>query len=282
MKVEFIQSSYDRYSGSSGGDERRGDRSLFWWTMLITVLLGLCCFSWFFSIYVFSHPEKPFNHRLLTKLKKLEPLKDFNGLNAPSSGGFLSPKEAYARFAPGRLGKTHLEVTNNLLKRNFVLNYEEEKPIYVAGQFRVEQIRPLGAGDPIRQGFVLRGPAIDYTALDFEYVIPTKDPIENSPFQIGDVVEISGPTHYASVVHVAHLPEERVSVSLIAIIYPNVGSEPVIAQMPPSVLNLAADWPLTDGARGSEVPVVETATAADGNKKASAPKEAIAATQPVG
>lgn len=271
MKIEFLQTSYDRYnSGSGSGAGKRRDGGLFWWTMIITVLIGLCCFSWFFSIYVFSHPEKPFNYNLLTKLGKLEPVERFTENNAPAgAAGFLAPKAAYARFAPGpgRLGKAQLEVTNDLLKRQYLLNYKEEKPVYVSGHFRIDQIHPLEAGDPIGTGIVLRGTAIDYTALDFEYIVPTKSAVDVSPFKVGDVIELTGPKHYASVVHVSHLPEERVALSLISLTYPTLGETgqktvkggqqaplPRIAQAPPALLDLSAAWPLTSEGRADAVP----------------------------
>ena len=59
--------------------EEREDNigSLFLWSVVIVVLLGLNAFSWIFCMYVFGNPEVPFNYQLLSKLDKLDPITGF-------------------------------------------------------------------------------------------------------------------------------------------------------------------------------------------------------------
>ena len=131
MRFEFIQ-QHDGYRGGGSSAQLRADSGLFWWTVIITILAGLATFCWFFSIYVFAHPEKPLNYQLLTKLDKLEEVKDYSPTNVPG-GPIKSPKDLYGRFY--RFSPSHLEVKNDILKRSFISNYKEEKPLYLTGTF---------------------------------------------------------------------------------------------------------------------------------------------------
>src|SRR4051812_11614293 len=87
MHAQFLSDGSDFRSRGGGGNLAKGrrDEGLFWWTILITLLIGVATCCWFFSIMVFRYPEKPFNYRLLTKLEKLEPLARFDPLAANSS-----------------------------------------------------------------------------------------------------------------------------------------------------------------------------------------------------
>src|SRR6187401_3251752 len=86
MRAQFLSDGSDFRARGGGGHfakDRRGN-GLFWWTILITLLIGVATFCWFFSIMVFKYPEKPFNYRLLTKLEKLEPIAKFDPLAGAS------------------------------------------------------------------------------------------------------------------------------------------------------------------------------------------------------
>src|SRR5215207_4653870 len=136
MKSQFLNTSgYDYRSRSGGGSTAKGrkDEGLFWWTILITLLLALATFCWFFSIMVFKYPEKPFNYRLLTKLEKLEPIARFDPLAAGSSSAAVIKRLPNGSFHNARdlLNKYYnynpdqLRLTNSLLKRSYILNYSE-------------------------------------------------------------------------------------------------------------------------------------------------------------
>src|SRR5436189_6111571 len=85
MNAQFLSDGSDFRSRGGGGSnfaKNRRDNGLFWWTILITLLIGVATFCWFFSIMVFKYPEKSFNYRLLTKLEKLERIARFDPLAA--------------------------------------------------------------------------------------------------------------------------------------------------------------------------------------------------------
>src|ERR1700710_597403 len=86
MRAQFLSDGSDYRPRSGGGNfsRKQGGSGMFWWTIIITLLLGVATFSWIFSMVVFKYPEKPFNYRLLGKLKKLEPLTAFHPLHVPN------------------------------------------------------------------------------------------------------------------------------------------------------------------------------------------------------
>jgi len=95
------------------------------WSIFIFLLLALATVSWFFSIMVFSYPEKPFHYKLLTKLEKLEPIKKFP-LNSVPHGEFVTAGkllEQYLFFTPDKF-----RVTNDVLKREYIRNFKERSP----------------------------------------------------------------------------------------------------------------------------------------------------------
>src|SRR5688572_485471 len=87
MHAQFLSDGSDFRSHGGGSNLAKGrrDEGRFWWTILISLLIGVATFCWFFSIIVFKSHEKSFNHRLLTRLEKLEPLATFDPLAAGTS-----------------------------------------------------------------------------------------------------------------------------------------------------------------------------------------------------
>jgi hypothetical protein len=82
---------YYGYQGYSG--QRRGSAptdGLFGWTVFIFLLIGFVFLCWMGSYYIFAHPEKAANHRLLMRLHKLEEPQRFEITAAPR-GEFLKP-----------------------------------------------------------------------------------------------------------------------------------------------------------------------------------------------
>ncbi len=258
MRLNLLDRHDARRSGGGGGGNvlrSRSDSGLFWWTILITVLIGLASFCWFFSIYVFAHPEKPMNYELLTKLDKLEEVRDFSPTNVPG-GMIASGKELYAKFYD--LSPTHLQVQNALLKRNFISNYEDEAPIYLTGIFEVLSTRMLSEKDLVPSGCVVRGRCLEFPNVDIEYIVPASS-VNVIPFAKGDSFKVSGSGHYASVVHVDRFSEDKICFSMIPLLYPELsnvrekGAKPLLVVMSaPQKLNMAAELPLTN-APGKEI-----------------------------
>jgi hypothetical protein len=248
MRLEFLDRQ-DGFRGSGGSARVRTDTGLFWWTILITVLTGLASFCWFFSIYVFAHPEKPLNYQLLKKLGKLQEVKDFSPLDVPN--GTIHPaKELYASFY--QLSSSHLGVKNAILKRNFISNYKNNAPLYLSGRFEVLTCRILGDEDLITSGCVVRARSVDYPNVDVEYLVPA-EAVEVIPYAEGDTFKISGSGHYASVIHVDRYAEDKLCFTAIPLIYPELAkalqaeNEPVkLVMAAPRSLNMKAELPLTE------------------------------------
>jgi len=256
MRIEFLD-KHDTHRGSGGVAQPRTDSGLFWWTILITILVGLATFCWFFSIYVFAHPEKPLNYRLLTKLDKIEKVKDFSPTNVP--GGKIEPsKDLYGKFY--RFSPAHLKVKNDILKRNFIGNYSDEAPLYITGNFEVLSTRVLSEKDPVTSGCVIRGRCTDFPNVDIEYIVPSLS-VESIPYGVGDTFKVTGSGHYASIVHIDRFAEENICFSAIPILYPEFSNTPAegeealkVAMKAPEALNMESTWPFTtDATEGSGV-----------------------------
>ncbi len=254
-------------SFSSGGRAvvaKRTDASLFWWTILITLLLGITTLSWFFSIYIFAHPEKPLNYSILTKLEKLEPPKQFSALNVPS-GPFLTPKAAYAKYFG--LTEPLLDIDNSRLKRRYIQNYETDTPTYLRGTYRIYQVRKLTKDDVFSSGLIVRARAHDYPTVVAEFLFPTKsalDADQQKIFTVGDDLQLNRNSTFASLLHVEKLPEDNLCFTLVPLAYgtfevPGTGQ---LSLAPPAELNLAGTWPITDEAVGTGLPTPEVARSA--------------------
>ncbi|CAN5263717.1 hypothetical protein BH23VER1_BH23VER1_06000 [soil metagenome] len=225
----------------------RKDSGLFWWTVLITVMLGVATFCWFFSIYVFAHPEKPFAYRLLTKLEKIEPPQKFSALTVPT-GQFLTPKEAYGKFYA--FDDRYLEIDNSLLKRHYLTNYKEEAPLYMRGLFRIFQVRRLTDADAFTAGVVVRARSHDYPNVVVEYLFPSDQAPERpeSLLSIGDDLTLDKTSTFASVIHIEKLRDDNLCFTLVPLVYGSyeVADVGKISLSPPQRLNLEAPWPVTD------------------------------------
>lgn len=243
MHVKFLSdgSEYRSYGGGSVTSKKEGG-GIFWWAVLITLLMGLATFCWFFSIMVFSQPEKPFNYKILAKFHKLTPLRPYSLYTAPAGRG-LGAREMLTEFYPYSVNQ--LSLKNDLLKRSYLKNYQHEQPMYLLGSYKVLDVRALGEGDVFTQGWVLRARSVDLEDVDMEYVMPGLNSAE-PPCVVGDVVKLEKRT-YASVLHFEKLGEDRVCVSVVPLAYETAvfanGKSHKLT--PPEMLNIEADWPLS-------------------------------------
>jgi hypothetical protein len=187
MRAQFLSDSSDfrpRGGGSYTAKGRRDD-SLFWWTILITLLIGVATFCWFFSIMVFKYPEKPFNYRLLSKLEKLDPLAKFDPLVSAviklpddtvvqrlPNGTFHNARDLLNKYY--NYNREQLRLTNALLKRSYIMNYSGETPVYVKGTFSVASVRPLTSDDLMQSGWVVRARSVDLEDVELELLLPMK------------------------------------------------------------------------------------------------------------
>lgn len=245
MHVRFLSdgSEYRSYGGGSGFSKRKDTGGIFWWTILITFLMGVATFCWFFSIMVLSHPEKPFNYRVLAKFDKLDDLRPFSKYTIPG-GKFLASKELFAEFFA--FSHEQLVVKNDMLKRSYIRNYKHEQPIYVTGKFEVVTTRPLEKTDVIADGWVVRARSLELEDVDVEILMPgLKSPAD--PYQVGDMLMLDQNNTFAAVLNVQKYAHDRLCATLMPLTYSGLNSrdgKPTKMQ-PPKLLNMSAYWPVS-------------------------------------
>lgn len=237
------------------------DGSLFWWTVLITLLLGVATTSWFFSIYVFAHPEKPFNYRLLTQLEKIAPPEKFSTLTAPQ-GQFLQPRDIFGRF--WKHTDEHLVYENKQFQRRYLTNYVEDPPLYMKGMFRITRVRPLTSDDVFTSGIIARAEALDYPGVVIEHLFPSDAPPSQEQidalFQPGDDLQLDL-NSAAAVLNVSKISRDRLCFTLVPLVYGTYETEEIgtFSLNPPHRLNLEATWPMMehDAAETESLPRAE-------------------------
>lgn len=243
MHVRFLSdgSEYRSYGGGSLSQKKEGG-GIFWWAILITLLMGAATFCWFFSIMVFSHPEKPFNYKVLAKFKKLTPLRPYTIYSAPAGKSFTA-RDMLGEFFP--YNHEQLAVRNDLFKRAYLKNYQHEQPMYLLGSYRVLNVRPLSTSDVFTAGWIVRARSSDLEDVDVELVMPGL-PDKEAPFAAGEVFNLQK-RNYASALHVQRLDDDRICVTLLPLAYQSVtkAGESAVALTPPDQLNMEAYWPIT-------------------------------------
>lgn len=262
MNAQFLSDGSDFRSRGGGGylAKNRRDNGLFWWTILITLLLGVATFCWFFSIMVFKYPEKPFNYRLLMRLEKLEPIAKFDPLAAGAArlpnGTFHNARDLLNKYY--NYNPDQLRLTNSVLKRSYILNYTEENPVYVKGTYSVVLTRPLTTADLVDRGWVVRGRSVDLEDVEIELLLPGADAAA-PPYQEGETFTLDNKSSFCSVIHVLRNPDDDgLCATVVPIAYGtfNLGNQKTLALAPPPALNVEAALPITatnGAATGSKV-----------------------------
>jgi len=251
MRIQFLNdgSEFRTYGGGSFS-KAKSTGGLFWWTLLIFLLLALATVSWFFSIWVFAHPEKPFSYNLLNRLEKLEPIRRWSLRTVPNGQILTSNKllEDYFYFSPEQL-----RVANDMMKRNYIKNFKDHSPVYVAGAFHVLAARPLSKNDVFTQGWVVVARSNEIEDVDVELLLPGLVS-DAAPYKEGDPLLIEKKKTFASVVHVQRLDSERIQATLVSLLYQSApGKEAgvpatgdaVATLAPPERLNMEAAWPVS-------------------------------------
>lgn len=214
MAFQFLNdgSEFRSYGGGNFSKTSNGG-GLFWWTIFITLLMALATASWFFSILVFAHPEKPFNYGLLTKLEKLEPLRGYSRATAPY-GPFLTANKVltdYFDYSPEQLS-----VANDILKRNYIQNYKDANPSYMKGKFTVLGGRALTSADVFTNGWAVIARSQELEDVQVECILPGLEASE-SPFKPGDEVKMDA--LFAPLVHIQRMDGDRVSATVVPIVF---------------------------------------------------------------
>ena len=260
LRVEFMHAPRGGWSRAASV-VKRSDGGLFWWSIAITLLIGLATFSWFFCIYVFTHPETPFNYGLLNRFHKLEALRTFSEKDAPP-GKTFAHKDMYQTFYD--FTEENLKQKNTDLHRAYITNYKEERPIYVRGHFKVVHARPLTKSDVFTCGTVARAVALveddkEYRSVILEYILPSNTPPKDH-FLPGDILKLDTADQagklrrYASLLNVKRQDDDGMVFTVVPLAYgehanPQAGFS--IRGEPPVLLNMEGKWPITDDAVGA-------------------------------
>ena len=258
MRVQFLNEGTEfRSYGGSGMAKSRQSTGLFWWTLLITLLVGLAIISWFFCIFVFSRPENPFSYKVLAKVKKLEPLRKYTPLTVPQ-GKFQSPRDLLGEYFA--LDDEHLAVANDVLKRSYICNYKSPlAPTYVKGAFVVTAQRKLADSDVFTAGWVVRARAEGFEDVEIELILPEAAG-DTTPYKEGDTFTLDQKNTFASAIHVQKMGEDRVCVTVVPLAYQGLGAENVQMNAP-AKLNLEARWPVAADLNGVNSNVAEKVAA---------------------
>lgn len=225
--------------------------NFFAWTVTILIMVALAIFSWIFPAFVFHNPQVPFNYNLLRRLDKLEDVKIFAPSDPPQVVGFHSAASLFDRES-GRT-EEQFEVINALQKKLYIENYKAGQMLgYVTGDYRIFEIREMGKKD-FFPGLALRARSEEFPNVILEYLIPTRKPLMEA-YEVGEVLSIKRAGHLAAILHLAHLPGDKLSVSVISLTYPDkpldegtVEGGVVLDAEPPERLNLLAAWPVFKG-----------------------------------
>lgn len=221
-----------------------GNDSIFLWMIVIATLIGLNAFAWIFCMYVFGHPETPFNYRLLTRLEKIEPISGFTPVTAPR-GEFKTARQIYAEqydYSPKKL-----KGLNAILKRNYISNFKNYADItYLGGNFKVESVKILAADDVFPSGIAIRARADDYPSALIDYILPIPG-LEKSPFKVGDQLSIEHSDTCAALLHIEKLADEEACFTITPLVSRDyqIAGEQTLAVTPPEYLNLKGSWPIS-------------------------------------
>ena len=262
LHVEFMNAPRSSLSRAASV-VKKADGGIFWWTVAIVILVALAAFSWIASIFIFTHPEKPFNYKLLSRIQRVEEIKQFTEKDMPA-GKSLTPPELYQKFYP--FSGENLANHNTLLRRNYITNFKnrDEKPYYVRGRFKVVHARPLTENDIFPHGLVARAVAVnqdgrEYRNVVVEYVIPTQSEVPGVEFAPGDVLDIdsrrSKKRLHGAVINIHRLKEDVLIFTVVPLMYGEHLIDPVKSKVltatPPVQLNLSAPFPITDDSYGT-------------------------------
>jgi len=222
---------------------------------LIFIAIAIAC--WIGSFYVFGHPEKPFSHEVLTKLKKIEPPKRFELTEAPR-GEFLRAPQIIERY--GKMKPRQLERTNEILIRNYIRNYKPADGLvpYVLGTFNILDSFELTGSDYFPSGVAALAVSKDDPRLLIEQIFSSGKrviPTLHRTLLTGLDIDLKRENELAAIIHIERLKDGRLKLTTVSIMYPSyesVASDGTFTLEPPATLNVRAGLPIIDDSRQSE------------------------------
>jgi hypothetical protein len=227
-----------------------GVDGIFTWTIFIFLLMGFALFCWMGSFYIFGHPEKAGNYRLLMRLHKLEEPQRFALTEAPR-GEFLKPQQLLERFAP--LTQREIKRFNDQLLANFLRNYHQTHDLtpYVTQTYRVLATFPLNKKHFLYPGVCSLLQSVDQPEIFLEQLFSTASDDTSSLEQTltsGQEIKFEKPLDLSAILYIEKLPEERLKLTTISLLYGSYGpasSGPILFSLtPPNHLNLESGLPL--------------------------------------
>jgi len=238
---------YQNYKGRSG--HRSNADSLFGWTVFIFLLIGFVFFCWMGSYYIFAHPEKASNYRLLLRLHKIDPPQRFEITAAPR-GEFLKPGQLLERF--GSMTASEIRRANENLLRNFLRNYHQNRELvpYAVGTYRVVGTLPLTAHSFCRPGLIALLQAVEQPEIVLEQPFTCNDanlPVLERSLTPGQEIKLEKPLDLSAVIHIERLDGNRLLLTTMPLLYGSYGSAKggtSFSLEPPEVINLEAGLPL--------------------------------------
>jgi hypothetical protein len=250
MAGKKTHSDYHGHSGYRRGSEPSDN--LFGWTIFIFFLIGLVFLCWMGSYYIFARPEKAANYNLLQRLHKIEPPQRFEITAAPR-GEFLKPGQLLEHFGSMTIGEIHR--SNETLLRSFIRNYHQNRELvpYAVGTYRIIGTLPLSNTTFCNSGFVALLQAIEQPEILLEQLFTANEknlPVLKRSLSIGQQIKLEKPLDLSAVIHITRLPDNRLLLTTMPLLYGNYGSGQGSASFslePPEKLNLTTSVPvLTD------------------------------------
>lgn len=233
-----------RAEGSRGGG---GD--LFIWTIIILLLIGFAFACWIGSFYIFGHPEKAVSYSILTKLKKLEPIKRFE-LTAAPRGEFLTADqllERYQKMTPRELDRASEELT-----RNFLRNFKLSKTLvpYVVGNFNILDSYELKDDNFVTSGVVALAQSTENPTVLLEHIFSADSkvvPTLHRMLLTGLDLRLVRRLDLSALINVKRLKDGRLQFTAIPIVYGSYASNTgpgSFSLEPPEHLNVGAGLPI--------------------------------------
>lgn len=250
-----IPSRFSDHDFDSAEDERpEKDGSLFIWTVIILLLIGVAIACWIGSFYIFGHPEKPLSYQVLNKLKKLDPPKRFE-LTAAPRGEFLKAAQIMDRY--GKLSPRELAHANEALLRNYLRNYKLTQDLvpYVVGTYNILDSYELSANDFFGSGVVALAQAKEVPQFLLEQVFTADSkvvPALQRTLLTGLDIDLKRENELSAIIHVERLSDGRIKATAISILYPSYESATASGTFtldPPDILNVAAGLPVITSRR---------------------------------
>ena len=228
---------------------RSAENEFFIWSVVILLLIGFAIFAWIGSYYIFGHPEKAVSYSILTRLKKLDPPKRFELTDAPR-GEFLTPEKLWEKY--GEMSPRQLSNASDALQRNFIRNYNLSPELvpYVVGDFQILDSFELKSDNYFPSGVVVIAQSKENPNVVLEHVFtadPKVVPILHRMLLTGLDLELRRRMDLSAVVNIARLPDGRIQVTAVPIVYgsyASLGGPGTFSLDPPKTLNVASGLPV--------------------------------------